>query len=102
MKKIYAKDYCLNAVIACILMCFFVSIVSRGAGGDDYNFVIQASQCSLGKWIYTRFMTHSGRVVAEAFIWIFARIPLAYWKVTTMLLFVFLCIYIYKYLKLRT
>ena len=66
MKKIIA----LNAVIACILMCFFVSIVSRG-GGDDYNFVVQASQCSIDKWIYTRFMTHSGRVVAEAFFVIF-------------------------------
>lgn len=92
MKKIIA----LNAVIACILMCFFVSIVSRG-GGDDYNFVVQASQCSIDKWIYTRFMTHSGRVVAEAFIWIFARIPLVCWKVTTMLFFCVFIVYIYKY-----
>ena len=72
----------------------------RGTKGDDYNFVLQANEYSLLEWVYTRFMTRSGRIAAEVFIWIFAHVPLVCWKVVTMLLSISLGIYLYKYAAL--
>ena len=101
MQKEKAKwNYWIVVITVAIFFWYFVGMAFRGTKGDDYNFVLQSSEYSLLEWIYTRFMTRSGRIAAEAFIWIFAHVPLICWKVVTMLLSISLGVYLYKYAML--
>ncbi len=88
---------CVVVMSVVILLFYFLKIAHRLPNGDDFNFVEQSSGCTLFEWIYVRFMTRSGRIAAEAFIWIFARIPEIFWKMVTLLMAAFMGIYLYKW-----
>lgn len=97
IRRVVNKEYLIIIILGVFLFGHFVGMAFRMSYGDDLNFVTQSGEYSLLEWVYTRFMTHSGRLAAEVFIWIFARMPLFCWKIVTLFIFLLLGIYFYKY-----
>lgn len=100
LKHIFFSDcgkYCVVIISTFFFLLYFVKMAYRVGFGDDLNFVVKSSEYSLLEWVHTRYMTRSGRVVSEMFIWIFARIPEIYWKIITMIISILLSVYLYKW-----
>ena len=96
-KKIIRKDWYTIVCVSFILYFCLVWIVQRSTGGDDVNFVKRSYEYSLIEWLKMRYLTRSGRIVPEIFIWIFAHIPLLFWKVYTLICCILMAGYMYKY-----
>ena len=79
-----------------VLSFFFINMSFRG-GGDDIKFVTMAENYSLFGWIVMRFNTWSARIASEAFIYIFAKLPLFCWKTVTMTVCLLMSAYLYKF-----
>lgn len=97
MDKKIRKDY---YIIVCVSFVFYfclVWIVKRGTSGDDVNFVTSSYEYSLIEWVKMRYLTWSGRIVSEIFIWIFAHVPIFFWKIYTLTCCILMSVYMYKY-----
>lgn len=95
-KKSVRRDLLIVAFASLVLCYFFINMSFRG-GGDDVKFVTIAEGHSLFSWISMRFTTWSARIASEAFIYIFAKLPIICWKLTTAAFCVILSIFFYKY-----
>lgn len=96
-KKLIRKDWYILVCVSFILYFCLVWIVQRSTGGDDVNFVTRSYEYSLIEWVKMRYLNRSGRIASEIFIWIFAHIPLLFWKVHTLISCILMTVYLYKY-----
>lgn len=75
------------AAAVTVAFVFLLSRVTRMPGTDDYAFAEHIAQFpSAWAWISERYATWSGRVVPEAWLYVYSGAPLWWWQVTAAVL----------------
>lgn len=80
----------------------FSSLVvhAKRMGGDDAKFPKLIQQHDLIGWVVHRADTWSGRFFAEAYIWIFGMLPIAYWMIAGIVQYAIFTTYLFLYCRL--
>lgn len=89
-------NHALVFIVGAIVYYWVVVVIYRG-GGDDTNFLTQSEGMSAFEWVAKRYMTRSGRLLSEFYIWLFARLPLQAFKVYDLLMHVLLAEILYEF-----
>jgi len=75
------------AAAVAIAFAFILSRVTRLPGTDDFTFAQHIAQFpSLVAWVSDRYATWSGRIVPEAWLYVYSSAPLWLWQITSLLL----------------
>lgn len=69
-------------------------------GNDDGWFREHSAQYGLAYWVEMRYETWSGRITAETFTYVFAQLPVDFWRAVSIAIYALLVLCIYKYYTL--
>lgn len=103
----WRKKYLPLVLLASILLAaviFFgvlIMFVHRLSGTDDTVFPLQtAPYSSVFDWVDYRYHNWSGRLFAEAFVYLFSQVPTIFWKIVTLALYGLMGLTLYLYYRL--
>jgi hypothetical protein len=71
-------------------------VAHRLSGSDDYIFQQQIKPYpTLWSWLDYRYHSWSGRFFSEAFMYIFSPLPLFFWKIVNIVMYIVFCFYVF-------
>lgn len=100
--KVFSKkNQILRLIFIFGLMLFSILVfcVERG-GGDDAKFPELSKNYSLLGWIKFRYFSWSGRIIAEAYIYIMGHLSIQFWRICNIFQYGMLSFFLYKYYEL--